>query len=145
MGILDRSIAPEVKRVIEAYPPAPRRAIKTLRRLLKQTASQLDDVGPVTETLKWGEPSYLTERCKSGSTIRIGWREKFPEQVSIFVNCQTSLADDFRTRFPELNYEGNRAINFALDAPLPELEIKEVFAAALTYHLQKRRQTRAKR
>ena len=145
MGKLDRSIAPEVKAAIEAYPPSPRKGVKALRALLKEAASGLEGVGQITETLKWGEPSYLTEQCKSGSTIRLGWRQKFPDQVSIFVNCQTSLVDEYRTRFPELNYEGNRAINFELSQPLPEPEIKELFAAALTYHSRKRGQKRAKR
>ena len=36
------------------------------------------------ETLKWGEPSYLV---KKGSTIRMDWKSKAPNQYAMYFKC----------------------------------------------------------
>ena len=59
-----------VQAVFDTYPTAVRRRFTQVRALLFQMAAQYKEVGPITETLKWGEPAYLTEQSKSGSTIR---------------------------------------------------------------------------
>jgi hypothetical protein len=110
---------------------------------LIDTASTTAGVGPITETLKWGEPAYLTNATRSGSTIRLGWRAATPDHFAIFFNCQTTLVDTFRTVFPELEYEANRAIVLSASETLPTETLRECFAAALTYH--KRRISRRKR
>jgi hypothetical protein len=46
-----------------------------LRMHILDAASETEGVGELEETLKWGQPSYLTKKPKSGRTIRIG-REK---------------------------------------------------------------------
>ena len=62
----------EVSRVFEAFPPPVRRRLLDVRKLIFATAKAHDDVGPLTEALKWGEPAYLTVETGSGSTIRLG-------------------------------------------------------------------------
>ena len=42
-----------------------------LRQLIFDVAAKTKDVGQLEETLKWGEPAYLTSESKSGSLIRI--------------------------------------------------------------------------
>ena len=61
----------EVKDIYRAYPAKLREKLMRLRQLIFETAAQLQDVGPLEETLKWGQPSYLTKQSKSGTTIRV--------------------------------------------------------------------------
>ena len=127
-----------IKEAFDAFSPAARKKALALRRLILQTAEKLPETGTITETLKWGEPAYLTEETKSGSTIRIGWKAKHPDEVGLYFNCQTTLVDGFRTRFPELRYEGNRALLLDTKKALPRAELKECISAALLYHRNKR-------
>ena len=57
-----------VAAVFGAYPAAIQSKLRRLRRIILDTAAKMDGVGPVEETLKWGQPAYL---AKGGSTIRI--------------------------------------------------------------------------
>ncbi len=136
------ALSEAVSGAIAGYPPPGRRALRTLRRWLLETAQVADGVGELTETLKWGEPAWLTEASKSGSTVRIAWSPKTPDCMGVYFNCQTTLVDDFRTRWPELRFVGNRALLLPLAEPLPEDALCDCFEAALTYHLRKRRARR---
>ena len=96
------------------------------------------NVGSITETLKWGEPAYLTLESKSGSTIRIGWKASAPAQYAMFFNCRTTLVDTFRTLFPELAFDGNRAIVLDATRDVPAESLAVCITAALTYHRSKK-------
>ena len=61
----------DVASVFKAYPPRIRAKLMALRELVFDTARRTGGVGPLTETLKWGQPSYLTEATGSGTTVRI--------------------------------------------------------------------------
>ena len=102
-------------------------------------------VGPLTETLKWGEPSYITPRSKSGSTIRIAWKAAAPEQYSIFFKCTANLVPAFKEKYATtFRYGGNRSIDFSLDEKIPVTELKCCIALALTYHRNKNRSSAAR-
>ena len=132
---LEAGVAAAFKNV----PPAVRRKLLGLRRLIFETAATTEGVGPLTETLKWGEPAYLTEASGSGTTIRIAWKAATPSQYALYVHCQTRLIDRFRTVFPdELAYDGNRAIVFEDSDPMPKEPLSHCIAMALTYHRDKR-------
>ena len=134
------SKAPDaVEAVFRSYPPMVRAKVRQLRDLIFGTAASIDAVGPLTETLKWGEPAYLTEKSRSGSTIRIGWKAASPNRYALYFNCQTDLVDTFRTLFPELRFEGSRAVIFDVDEPLPADCVSRCIELALTYHIAKRR------
>ncbi len=139
---LSRDCNPQVAAVIAAYPTKVRTQLLRMRHLLLDTARSIDGVGAITETLKWGEPAYLTQATKSGSTIRFGWKPATPERLFVYLNCQTTLVEMFRTVCPELEYEGNRAIVLMAKRKLPEAQLRECFAAALTYHKRKLIRTR---
>ncbi|MGE3464681.1 MAG: DUF1801 domain-containing protein [Pseudomonadales bacterium] len=121
-----------------SYPPAIRSKLYQLRDLILSTAASLEAVGPVTETLKWGEPAYLTEQSGSGSTIRIGWKPSAPGRYAMYFNCQTKLVDTFRTLFPELAFEGNRALLLNANERIPKKALGECIELALTYHRWKK-------
>lgn len=123
---------PAVKEVFGKYPPAIRKKMKSLRKLIIETAREMDDVSEIDETLKWGEPSYI---AKKGSTFRIDWKEKQPDQYAMYFNCNSSLVPTFRIVYKGvLSFEGNRAITFKLDEELPVDELKDCIRAALRYH-----------
>ncbi|MES2055479.1 MAG: DUF1801 domain-containing protein [Pseudomonadota bacterium] len=123
-----------VARVFAGYPANARAALMAVRDLILATAAGTEGVGALTETLKWGEPAYLTDMSGSGSTIRIAWKPAAPDHYALYFNCRTSLIDSFRSMFDELNYEGNRAILLKLGDPLPEAELSACVRLALTYH-----------
>lgn len=133
----------EAEEVIRGYPAVVQPKVARLRELILDTAAGLDEVGPLTETIKWGEPAYLTEKTRSGSTIRLAWKPASPDQYALYFNCQTNLVDIFRTLFPELHFEGNRALIFDLNERLPEEAVATCIELALTYHSRKRRVRRS--
>jgi hypothetical protein len=131
------SLPVEVEDVFLSYPQNVRDKLYMLRRLILQTAASIDSVGPISETLKWGEPAYLTQQSKSGSTIRIGWKKSALQQYAMYLNCRTSLVDTYRTLFPELAFEGNRALVFDVGDELPVDSVVKCIELALTYHIAK--------
>ena len=132
---------PAVAAKFASYPPAARRRLMALRRWILETAAASPGVGTIEETLKWGEPAYLTTASGSGSTIRIDWKKKQPDQYAMYFNCNTTLVDSFRTLFAgTFAFEGNRALVFALNETPPRDAVVFCIAAALTYHRAPARQ-----
>lgn len=116
---------PDVQAVFSSYPEKYRQPLLAIRHLILQVASQTEGVGSLTETLKWGQISYLTEETNSGTTIRL---DRFGQsQIAIFVHCQTTLINTFRGLFPELCYNKNRAIILNVDEVLP-LDILGIYS-----------------
>lgn len=131
---------PAVAAHFDAYPPAVRKKLLSLRELIFATAEQLEEVGPLQETLKWGEPAYVTAQTQSGSTVRIDWKAKSPERYAMYFHCQTGLVDTFRTLFPhDFKFEGNRALVFGLSDKVTTDALAFCIQAALTYHSRKKR------
>lgn len=136
---------PAVAAVFDAYPSDVRAQLLALRELIFEVAASTPGVGALQETLKWGEPAYLTPHTKSGSTLRIGYRSSRPNEYAMYVNCQTTLIDTFRAMFDgEFNFEGNRAVVFQVGDTPPADALALCIAAALTYHLNKRQPLSAK-
>lgn len=118
-------------RLIESYPKKAKGKLKQLRKLILDTAKETEGVDKVTETIKWGEPSYLT---KTGSTIRMDWKSKTPDKYYLFFICNTNLVNTFRYIFgDELEFEGDRAIVLNLNEPIPTAALKRCITLALTY------------
>ncbi len=121
-----------VNEVFKNYPKAVKSKMLHLRDLVLSTASETDGVEKLEETLKWGEPSYVT---KSGSTLRMDWKEKNPEQYAVYFKCTSKLVPTFKTVYKhKFKFEKNRAIVFNLNEMIPEDELKQCIAMALTYH-----------
>ncbi|MCB0282636.1 MAG: DUF1801 domain-containing protein [Calditrichaeota bacterium] len=132
---------PEVETVFNSYPQEMRSKLLHLRSLIFETAETIKDIEELEETLKWGEPSYITP-SKIGSTVRIAWKEKKENQYSIFFKCTANLVPAFKERYPQLfNYGENRSIDFDLNNDIPEKELKQCIALALTYHQNKKLET----
>lgn len=117
-----------------------------IRRLIFEVSKGMDAVGPLTETLRWGEPAYLTQITRSGTTIRLGRSRSAPNDAAIFFNCQTSLVEEFRMQFAdEFRFEKNRAVIIPHQRPLPENSVRFCLGRALTYHSGGRRTQQAYR
>lgn len=129
---------PDIQKKFASYPDHVRSKLEQLRAVILDVARNEDSVGTLEETLKWGEPSYLTTQSKSGTTIRIDWKPKYPEQYALYVNCKTTLIDTYRSLFPEFTYEGNRAMIFNVHQALPENEVRLCVSMALKYHHNKK-------
>jgi hypothetical protein len=139
MSRLAPSPAPaNVQAVFDALPAVPRACLTRLRSLILATAAKIPGVGPLTETLKWDEPAYLTDATKSGTTIRLGWKAATPDTAQILVHCSTTLVNEWRDLYSgTLVFSGTRAILVDITAPLPRTELAHCIAMALTYHSRK--------
>jgi len=123
---------PEVKKVFNKYPPSVKPQMLSLRELVIETAREIEGLDKLEETLKWGEPSYLT---KNGSTLRMDWKAKAPEQYALYFKCTSKLVETFKEVHGDVfKYEKTRALVFSLNDKLPKKELKSCIKAALTYH-----------
>ncbi len=130
----------EVFAVFQDYPHEIKTKLLFLRKLIFDVADKTKTVGELEETLKWGQPSYLTSQTKSGTTIRIDRVNSGKHDYAMYFNCQTKLVDTFREMFrDEFEYEGNRAILFKTKDKISTEKIKLCISMALTYHLDKRK------
>jgi len=123
---------PEVDVIFNNYADHIRPKMLNLRKLVIATAKETDGVTKLEEALKWGEPSYLTN---IGSTLRMDWKQKHPDQYAMYFQCTSRLVETFRIMFKNtFDFEGNRAIVFELDDDIPTEELTYCIKAALSYH-----------
>jgi hypothetical protein len=128
-----------VASVFKAYPPGTRAKLMALRELVFDTAARTAGVGQLTETLKWGQPSYLTAETGSGTTVRID-RLKAGDGYAVYFHCQSGLVGQFRELYPDaFKYEGKRAIVFDSGDRVPARELRHCLALALTHHARKKK------
>ncbi|MEE9322284.1 MAG: DUF1801 domain-containing protein [Granulosicoccus sp.] len=125
-----------VSQVFDTWPPPVRKKLMLVRQLIFSAAA-IEGVGPITETLKWGQPAYLTEISKSGTTIRLGSNAD-TGSYAVYFHCQTTLLASFREMYSDVfRYEGNRAIVFDISDHIPENELMVCLTMALCYHRDK--------
>ena len=136
--------SPAVEAVFNSYPKPVKAKLLALRRLILDTARKTKGVGVVEETLKWGQPSYLTPETKSGSTIRIDQVKAEAGQYAVYFHCQTNLVETFRELYPELSYGGNRCIFLNAVDKAPEAALRHCVGLALTYHARQRKTSSTK-
>jgi hypothetical protein len=130
---------PDIEAAIGAYPEPVQTALRDLRGLVLDTASQTPGVGTVEEALRWGQPSFLTTESGSGSTVRIDGFRNDPSKIAIFFHCRSGLVEQFRALYGDtLNFVGDRAIELRVGAPLPKAPLKHCVALALTHHSRKK-------
>ncbi len=120
-----------VEEKFDSYPNDARTRLYEIRELIFDVATY-DSIGELTETLKWGEPSYLS---KNGSTVRMNWSIKNPEVVSVYFNCNTILVETFKELFQDtFIYKGNREIVLPLSKGVPIVELRSCISMTLRYH-----------
>ena len=129
----------EVAAAFASYDDAVRIELLALRQLILDTAAATPGVGAIEETLKWGQPAYLTNETRSGSTIRIApTGSKLAHDYAMFFICHTNLVETFELLFGEtFTYDGKRALLFTVGESIPGPELEECVAMAQTYHLNR--------
>ncbi|NQZ85182.1 MAG: DUF1801 domain-containing protein [Nanoarchaeales archaeon] len=126
----------EVEIVFNSYPKNIKLKLLEIREIIFETASKNEEIGEIEETLRWGEPTYLTTQSKSGSMIRLAFKEKEENKFGIYFHCQTTLVSTFKEMFPKtFTFEGNRCLRFNLDDKIPKTELENCISQALTYNL----------
>ncbi|TMM56971.1 DUF1801 domain-containing protein [Maribacter algarum] len=122
---------PSVELKFKGYPKEIKSKLDYLRNLILEVASE-SNIEELEETLKWGEPSYL---AKKGSTLRMDWKTKTPNQYAMYFKCTSKLIETIRKVYGDtFKYEKNRAILFSLEDKVPKEELKECIRLALNYH-----------
>lgn len=132
MSKLIINTSPEFEAKLSSYPDFVRDKMAFLRKLVHETAAEVSEITTLDETLKWGEPSFLT---KNGSTLRMDWKQKAPDQYAMYFKCTSRLVETFKIVYGnQFEYEKSRAILFQLNDNIPTQEIKECIKATLMYH-----------
>lgn len=122
---------PDARARLAGYPAHVQPKVAELRQLILEAAEEAG-VTVLRETLKWGEPSYLAPR---GSTLRLDWKPRAPERLSLYFKCTSTLIPTIREIFGDrFEYEKSRAIHLDLERPLPRAELKACVRMALCYH-----------
>ncbi|MFZ1748633.1 MAG: DUF1801 domain-containing protein [Saprospiraceae bacterium] len=132
MGDLNLKTNSSFNDIFDNYPARVRGKMLFLKELVISTAKEIEGIDEMEMTLKWGEPSFIT---KCGSTVRMDWKVKTPDQYAMYFKCTSRLVETFRKVFGDtFQYEGNRAIIFDGEEEIPMMELRECIKAALTYH-----------
>ena len=128
---------PSVAKVFSLFPESAQEKLFEVRALIFEIGLELPQVGCVRETLRWGQPAYLTTKPRTGTTLRLGIPE--PGWVGVYVHCQTTVIRDFEQRCPDVfRIEGNRGAHFPADIPVPEAALAHLIRSALLYHFNNR-------
>lgn len=122
--------AASVAEVVATWPALARTQFQEWCDFIRDHAKA--DGVPLEETLKWGTPSFVPPR-KSGTTIRINWSEKSPDQMGLYVHCGTSIITELRALYPA-QYDGSRGLIWALDSAAPRQAAEHLISRALHYH-----------
>lgn len=126
----------DVELKYKTYPPKVRKEMFALRKFILDIAKKDEEIDFNCEALKWGEPSFLTK--SSGTTLRIDWKEKTPEYISIFVNCQTKLISMFKELYPnDFEYNRNRELRIPIKGKYSKTKLKKCIELVLKYNLVK--------
>lgn len=107
---------PEVENIFLGYPEQLRSTLLEIREMIFAQASSMGI--PITETIRWWQPSYIPIAKNTGTTIRI---DKFGDtQVALFFNCKTTIVQDIKNRFTDqVQCSKNRAIILDAGQALP--------------------------
>lgn len=110
------------------------RGMIALRDLVFEIASELPQIGPLEEALKWGQPAFVTPAKKAASSLRVGPHKR--AEFALYVHCQTSLISEYQAQFPDQDrFDGNRAILFDTAEQIDPLRHGWLIRRALCYHL----------
>lgn len=108
-----------------------------IKRLITQAAAEVPEIGPIDETVKWGQPSFGPIKPGVGSSVRIETR---PDgEFGLMFICTTGLVDEFRSIYGDaLQFEGNRAIVLKEGHLAEQDALKHCIQLALTHKLRRK-------
>lgn len=107
-----------------------------LRKLIRATAADDPAIGPLEESLKWGQPSFTPRKANVGSSVRI--QKNKDDTHSLMFICNTNLVDRFRDLYgDQLHFVANREI-IVRENDLNSDALAHCISMALRYKLDKR-------
>lgn len=125
-----------VTQAFEDYPAPVKKTLLDARKLVFRIQKNDPEIGELNETLRWGELSYLTEKPKSGSMIRLAMTRS--GEPAVFFHCGTSLIERFRTQYSHVfEFEKNRALVLSSPVSEVETELSDCLKQALRYQIDK--------
>ena len=128
------ALPPDVGQIISGYQPAVREGVLRLRELIFQVAEGVPQAQPLAETLRWGQPAYLTP-AHVGSTLRLGPHKD--ATFALFAHCQSTIIASYAQAFAGWDrIDGNRAVLFDDVAQIEPERLSHLIHHALTYHLK---------
>jgi len=134
--MMETQLSEQVETTIADYPTDAKKVFMQVRKIILDAAKSTAGLDNTTETLKWGEPSYLS---KGGSTVRMKWSEKSPDNFYLYFNCQSVLVETFKELYmDEFTYDGNRAISFSIHKKMPKDALLHCISMAMEYHKLKK-------
>jgi len=96
-------------------------------------------VGDITESLKWGMPSYAPRKAYTGTPLRLGVPSGDDHRVGLYVHCQSGLMAEFRlVHGDRVCTEGTRALLLDTRQPLPWDAVDDFIILALTWKRRRR-------
>lgn len=114
--------------------------------MIMDVAKATPGVGRLEETVRWGQPSFVTPETGSGSTIRIDGFKNDPTKYAMYFICTSGLVRDFRELYrDEMKFIGDRSIEFKVEETPPEAALRHCISLALTYHLRKTFKSKARK
>ena len=125
-----------VENIFAAFPERHRQPLLTMRDWIFEASNENPQIGPISEEIRWGQPSYLTRITKAGTSVRLDrWHDA---HIGLFFHCQSRLGDQFQALYGDkLTIVRHRLIRLDPDAPLPETILRHCIKLALTYHSAK--------
>ncbi len=115
---------------------AQKAALAELRQTVMEVGDGLKGVNQISESLKWGQPSFEATNPKTGSPVRMAPVKNSETGYALYFICTTTLVQQFREQYGgQLTFEGNRAILFEVEKDFPIDAVKHCIAMALTYRL----------
>ncbi|MFZ1814631.1 MAG: DUF1801 domain-containing protein [Rhizobiaceae bacterium] len=107
-----------------------------LRNLILEAAGEVPDIGPLAQTIKWGQPSFAPSRPGIGSSVRI--QANGNGTYGLMFICHAGLVERFRGQYAgELEFDGDRAIVVDPARPFDRVAAKHCVAQALTFKLKR--------
>ena len=120
----------KIQDVLNLYPKEIAQRLCQIRALIYATAQE-HNIDTITETLKWGEPSYISP---IGSTIRLGWKKQTPNNYYVYFHCKTSLIETIKEVYGEqFSYQGNRALVFNINQNFNDATLAQCLSLSLRY------------
>lgn len=126
-----------ITNVIGTWSAPARARFDDVRRRCHEVA-QAAEIGPLDESLKWGQPAWRPRRPRTGTTLRAWWSLDRPERLDLYVDCKTTLAADVDDAFPgAFDTDRRRVLSLGLDRPVPDDALWHLIFRTFTYHRAK--------
>lgn len=110
---------------------------EAIKSLIFEASAQRPEIGPLEESVKWGQTSFAPKKAGIGSSVRIEARQDGSHAL-MFI-CTTGLVEHFVEMYgPALPVEGKRAILMPHNNWPQRDMLKHCIQMALTHKLAKR-------